>query len=80
MAYRLAFCAQGNGPFDLYRIFAPDGIERFDDACKRRVEKHGFPVANIDDIIGGKRAANRQKDRESLSRLISFRDWLRKSS
>ena len=50
-----------NGPFDLDLIFAPDGIERFDDAWKRRVEKHGFPFANIDGIIGSKQAANRQK-------------------
>ena len=67
-----------NGPFDLDLIFAPDGIERFDDAWKRRVEKHGFPIANIDDIIGSKKAANRQKDRESLPRLLSFRSWLKK--
>src|SRR5271157_2604538 len=66
-----------NGPFDLDLIFAPDGIERFDDAWQRRVEKHGFPVANIDDIVGSKQAANRQKDRESLPRLLSFREWLR---
>jgi len=38
-----------NGPFDLDLIFAPDGIERFDDAWQRRVEKHGFPIAHIDD-------------------------------
>jgi hypothetical protein len=66
-----------NGPFDLDLIFAPDGIERFDDAWKRRVEKHGFPIANIDDIVGSKQAANRVKDRESLPRLLSFREWLR---
>ncbi|MFY9728769.1 MAG: hypothetical protein WB579_24540 [Bryobacteraceae bacterium] len=67
-----------NGPFDMDLIFAPDGIERFEDAWKRRVERHGFPVANIDDIVGSKQAANRQKDRESLPRLLSFRDWMKK--
>jgi predicted nucleotidyltransferase len=66
-----------NGPFDIDLIFAPDGIERFKDAWKRRVERHGFPVANIDDIVGSKQAANRQKDRESLPRLLSFRDWMK---
>lgn len=66
-----------NGPFDVDLIFAPDGIERFDDAWKRRVEKHGFPIASIDDIVRSKQAANRQKDRESLPRLLSFREWLR---
>ena len=68
-----------NGPFDLDLIFAPDGIERFDDAWQRRVEKHGFPVANIDDIVGSKQAANRQKDKESLPRLLSFREWLKRN-
>ena len=63
-----------NGPFDMDLIFAPDGIERFDDAWKRHVERHGFPIANIDDIVGSKQAANRQKDKESLPRLLSFRD------
>jgi hypothetical protein len=66
-----------NGPFDVDLIFAPDGIEGFEDAWKRRVEKHGFPIASMDDIIGSKQAANRQKDRESLPRLLSFREWLR---
>jgi hypothetical protein len=67
------------GPFDMDLIFAPDGIERFDDAWKRRIEKHGFPIANIDDIVGSKQAANRQKDKESLPRLLSFREWLKKN-
>jgi hypothetical protein len=68
-----------NGPFDLDLIFAPDGIERFDDAWDRRVEKHGVPIANIDDIVRSKQAANRQKDKESLSRLLSFKEWLKKN-
>ena len=67
-----------NGPFDLDLIFAPDGIERFEDAWKRHVERDGLPVASLDDIIASKRAANRQRDRESLPRLLSFREWLRK--
>ena len=64
-----------NGPFDLDVIFAPDGIERFDDAWRRRVEVEGFPVCHLDDIIASKAATNRQKDRESLPRLRSFRAW-----
>jgi hypothetical protein len=67
-----------DGPFDLDLVFAPDGIERFEDAWERHVERHGFPIASIDDIVGSKQAANRQKDRESLPRLLSFRDWLKK--
>jgi hypothetical protein len=66
-----------NGPFDLDLIFAPDGIERFEDAWSRHVEVEGFPVCDIDDIISSKRATNRQKDKESLPRLVSFRDWLK---
>jgi hypothetical protein len=67
-----------NGPFDVDIVFAPDGIERFEDAWQRRVEVEGFPVCHIDDIIASKAAANRVKDRESLPRLRSFREyWLR---
>lgn len=64
-----------NGPYDLDLIFAPDGIERFADAWSRRVEIEGFFVCHIDDIIASKVAAHRAKDRESLPRLQSFRDW-----
>jgi hypothetical protein len=64
-----------NGPFDLDLIFAPDGIERFEDAWARRVEVDGFHVCHPDDIIASKRATNRVKDRESLPRLESFRDY-----
>lgn len=65
-----------NGPFDLDLIFAPDGIERFEDAWRRHVEVEGFPVCHIDDIIASKASTNRQKDRESLPRLRSFREYL----
>ncbi|MGA2862983.1 MAG: hypothetical protein ABSF95_00680 [Verrucomicrobiota bacterium] len=68
-----------NGPFDLDLVFAPDGIERFADAWRRRVVVDGFPVCHPDDIIASKVAANRARDRESLDRLRSFRDyWMRK--
>jgi len=67
-----------NGPFDLDLIFAPDGIERFEDAWQRHVDVEGFPVCHPDDIIASKAATNRQKDRESLPRLRAFREyWLR---
>jgi hypothetical protein len=65
-----------NGPFDLDLIFAPDGIESFQDAWNRHVDVSDFPVCSIDDIIRSKQAANRQRDKESLPRLLSFRDWL----
>jgi hypothetical protein len=64
-----------DGPFDLDLIFAPDGIERFQDAWNRHVNAEGFPVCHPDDIIASKQATNRQKDRESLPRLLAFRDY-----
>jgi hypothetical protein len=64
-----------SGPFDLDLVFAPDGIERFEDAWRRRVDVEGFPVCHPDDIIRSKAAANRVKDRESLPRLRAFRDY-----
>ncbi len=68
-----------NGPFDLDLVFAPDGIERFSDAWSRHVDVEGFPVCHPDDIIASKAATNRVKDRESLPRLRSFRDyWIRR--
>jgi len=70
-----------NGPFDLDLVFAPDGIERFSDAWDRHIEVEGFPVCHPDDIIASKAATNRVKDRESLPRLRSFRDyWIRNHS
>jgi hypothetical protein len=69
-----------NGPFDLDLVFAPDGIERFDDAWRRHVEVEGFHVCHPDDIIASKEATNRVKDRESLPRLRSFREyWMNRS-
>jgi hypothetical protein len=35
-----------NGPFDLDLVFAPNGIERFEDAWRRRVMVDGFPVCH----------------------------------
>lgn len=64
-----------NGPFDVDLVFAPDGIEDFAAAWKRHVEVEGFPVCHPDDIIASKQAANRVKDRETLPRLLAFRDY-----
>lgn len=66
-----------SGPFDLDLVFAPDGIAGFAEAWQRRVEVEGFFVCHIDDIIASKEASGRAKDRESLPRLRSFREyWL----
>jgi len=67
-----------DGPFDIDLIFAPDGIETFGQAWERHQEVEGFAVCSIDDIIASKRAANRQKDRESLGRLEEFRDYIQR--
>ncbi|MFQ5504501.1 MAG: hypothetical protein ACE5F1_06845 [Planctomycetota bacterium] len=64
-----------SGPFDLDLVFAPDGIESFEDAWQRRVETDGFLVCHPDDIIASKEAANLVKARESLPRLRAFRDY-----
>lgn len=70
-----------NGPFDLDLVFAPDGIERFEDAWQRHIEVEGFPVCHLDDVIASKTAANRVKDREALPRLRAFREyWIRKAT
>ncbi len=69
-----------NGPFDLDLVFAPDGIEDFEQAWQRRVDVEGFPVCHPDDIIRSKEAAGRVKDREVLPRLRAFRDyWLERN-
>ena len=69
-----------NGPFDLDLVFAPDGIERFEDAWQRRVDVEGFHVCHLDDIIASKEATGRVKDRESLPRLKAFRQyWMRQN-
>jgi hypothetical protein len=63
------------GPFDLDLVFAPDGIETFEEAYRRSLVIEGMRVCHIDDIIRSKEATGRVKDRESLPRLKAFRDW-----
>jgi len=64
-----------DGPFDLDLIFAPDGIDSFQEAVSRSIVVEGLRVCHLDDIIRSKEKANRVKDRESLPRLKAFRDW-----
>ena len=63
-----------NGPFDVDLVFAPDGIESYDEAKGRVDMSSGFPVANIRDIIESKRAANRPRDAVELPLLQAFRE------
>lgn len=67
------------GPFDIDFIFAPDGLESFEEAKKRStlVEKK-YPVASLDDIIKSKTCASRKKDKEVLDRLKEFAQYLKK--
>lgn len=62
-----------NGPFDLDLVFAPDGIESYQEAKSRAVRADIFPVANLRDIIASKKASGRQKDRLDLHLLELFR-------
>jgi hypothetical protein len=61
------------GPFDVDLVFAPDGIDRFDQAKARGLCVGIFPVANLRDIIASKRASGRHKDQVDLPLLESFR-------
>src|SRR4051794_9070469 len=63
-----------NGPFDIDLVFAPDGIESYDEAKARVDTSTGFPVTNIRDIIESKRAAKRPRDAIELPLLLAFRE------
>src|SRR5260370_28636780 len=63
-----------SGPFDIDLVFAPDGIESYEDAKRRIDVSSGFPVLNINDIIASKRAAGRARDAVELPLLRAFRD------
>ena len=62
-----------NGPFDLDLVFAPDGIDSFEAAWRRRVEVEGFTVCHPEDII-------RSKEAETLPRLRAFLDYWRRTA
>lgn len=62
-----------SGPFDIDLVFAPDGIESYQDARSRMDTSSGLPVLNIRDIIASKRAAGRARDVIELPLLEAFR-------
>lgn len=68
-----------DGPFDLDLVFAPDGIDSFEVANKRRHIVDEFPVANIRDIIASKTASGREKDLVDLPLLEDFREEFERS-
>jgi hypothetical protein len=63
-----------SGPFDIDLVFAPDGIESYDEAKSRMDTSSGFPVLNIRDIIASKRSAGRPRDVIELPLLEAFRE------
>ena len=67
---------QLRGPFDLDLVFAPDGFESYNDAKKYKLVHEGCPVMSIEGILHTKKASGRIKDRESLVRLQSFKEYL----
>lgn len=69
-----AFIQIKSGPFDIDLVFAPDGIESYEEAKSRMDASSGFPVLNIRDIIASKRSAGRPRDAVELPLLEAFRD------
>ena len=63
-----------SGPFDVYLVFAPDGIESFAAAKARSVREGLYCVANVRDIIASKQASGRQKDILELPLLRAFQE------
>ena len=62
-----------SGAFDVDLVFAPDGIESYDEAATRAERIENFPVMSIADIIASKRAAGRKRDLVELDLLEAFR-------
>jgi len=67
------FVQLSSGPFDVDLVFAPDGIESYDEAAKRAERIENFPVMSIADIIASKRAAGRKRDLAELDLLEEFK-------
>lgn len=67
------FVQIGNGPFDIDLVFAPDGIESFDEALRNAEHVENFPVMALGDIIASKRAAGRKRDLAEMELLEEFR-------
>jgi hypothetical protein len=63
-------------PFEFDILFYPDGFNSYEDAKKHKIYVQNLPVMNIDGIIKSKKSAGRLKDKETLPRLISFKQYL----
>ena len=66
-----------SGPFDIDLVFAPDGLENYDEVKRRCIWIENFPVARIDDIIKSKEAAKRERDIRDLPFLKEFAKTLK---
>lgn len=66
-----------SGPFDIDLVFAPDGLENYDEVKARCVWIKSFPVARIEDIIKSKEAAKRERDIRDLPFLKEFEKTLK---
>ncbi len=69
-----------SGPFDIDLVFAPDGIDNYEQAKARMDMSSGFPILNIRDIIASKRSAGRARDAVELPLLEAFREVYEKVS
>lgn len=67
-----------SGPFDIDLVFAPDGLENYDEVKARSLKVRQFPVADIKDIIRSKEAAKRDQDLRDLPFLKEFARTLQK--
>jgi len=67
-----------NGPFQLDVVYAPDGIESYDEGKKFKKIVDGFPIIDVDGVIQMKKATGRARDKEELPRIQIFRDRLRR--
>lgn len=62
---------QLSNPYPLDIVFAPDGIENFEDA--EIVNLEGLPVLSLKDIIKSKESSGREKDKQDLEYLKLFK-------
>jgi hypothetical protein len=67
-----------NGPFQLDIVYAPDGIESYEEARRLKRIVDGFPIIDVDGVIRMKKATGRARDKEELPRILLFRERLRR--
>jgi len=68
---------QFSEPFPMDLVFAPDGIENFEEAEVINID--GIPVLSLRDIIKSKETAGRKKDLMDLKQLKDFERYKKKN-